>query len=155
MLGIRFPRDWEAGQTVPGDGRSPDLGACWGHLDNGSRKSRWEARVGQSHPTAVPGSVVEVCPLVEMHEADGEEGQQPWHGHVAPQESPEGPQRAAQLSEHFFPEPGLGAVGRDVWEGALLWPPGPGALGRVGPPVPWFSHRFSTLRDCQVLPGTP
>lgn len=86
LLGIRFPRGWQAGQRAPGDHRSSDLGSRGVSSDKGSPRWAWEARVGQSHPTGIPGSVVEVCPLVELHEADGEEGQQPWQGHVAPQE---------------------------------------------------------------------
>ena len=86
ILGIRFPRGWQAGQRVPGDHTSPDMGSCG--VSSDKEYSRWEreARVGQSYPTGIPGSVVEVCPLEELHEADDEEGQQPWQGHVAPQE---------------------------------------------------------------------
>lgn len=127
------------------------MGCCEVSSDKGCPRWAW---VGQSHPTGIPGGVVEVCPLVELHEVDGEEGQQPWQGHVAPQERGEGPQRAAHLTEHFFPEPGVGATVRGVWKGAL-WPPGPGALRRVGFPGVWFSHNFSTFKSCQVLPGPP
>lgn len=83
MLGIR---GWQAGQRVPGDHTSPDLGSCGASSDKEYPRWEREARVGQSYPTGVPGSVVEVCPLEELHEADGEEGQQPRQGHVAPQE---------------------------------------------------------------------
>lgn len=111
--------------------------------------------MGEPHHAAVPGNVVGGYPLVELDEADDEEGQQPGQGHVAQQESEEGPQKVAQLTRYFFPEPGVEAMGRDVWKGALLQPPGPGALGRVGSPALWFSHRCSMLWACRGLPGPP
>lgn len=49
-----------------------------------SSKWGWEVRVGESQHTAVPDNVVGGYPLVEMHEANGEEGQQPSQGHIAP-----------------------------------------------------------------------
>lgn len=64
-----------------------------------------------------------------MHEADGEEGQQPWQGHAAPQEGVEEPHQLVQLTVHFFSKPGEGAVGMDIW------PLGPGALQRIAPPA--------------------
>lgn len=71
---------------------------------------------GESHHTAVPGNVVGGFRLVELHDADGGQGQQPGQGHVAPQDSEEGPQQAAQITEYFFPDPGVGAMGIDVWK---------------------------------------
>lgn len=69
---------------------------------------------GGSHHTAVPGNVVGGFRLVELHEADGGQGQQPRQGHIAPQDSEEGPQQAAQITEYFFPDPGVGDMGTDV-----------------------------------------
>lgn len=106
-----------------------------------------------THYAAVPGDVVGGHLPVEMDQADGEEGQQPGHGHIAPQEGAGGPQQAAQLAVHFLPEPAEGAMGTDIWGGALLWPPGPGALGKTGPPALQFSHKVSTIRGGCVLPG--
>ena len=73
-------------------------------------------QVGGSHHTAVPGNVVGGFCLEELHEADGGQGQQPGQGHIAPQDSEAGPQQAAQITEYFFPDPGVEAMGTDVWK---------------------------------------
>lgn len=78
--------------------------------------TRVGGQVGASHHTAVPGNVVRGHHLVELHDVDGGQGQQPGQGHVAPQESEEGPQQAAQITKYFFPDPEVGAMGINVWK---------------------------------------